>query len=141
MTSDGKQLFREVVEEVWHRGNLAHIRDAFHPAFVGNRPGHRLQDLGAYRRYVTGTRAAFPDVRIDVHQQIGEGDLVASRYVVRGTHYGEFFGVPATGRRIAVEGMTFHRFSGDRIAESWGCWDALGLLTAIGKPFDLRNTA
>jgi len=136
---DGKALFREIIEEVWHRGNLAFVREAYAPAFVGNRPSRRLQDLAAYRSYVAQARAAFPDLRIDVHQQMAEGDLVASRYTVRGTHHGELMGIGPSGRPINVEGLVLQRLSGGRIAESWNSWDALGLVRSIAPPAALHD--
>jgi len=134
---DRKRIFRELVEEVWHRGDLSHIREAFSPAFVGNTPRHRLQSLSDFRVHVTTARAAFPDIRFDVHQQVAEGDYVSTRYTVRGTHVGPFLGLPPTGRPVTVEAMTLHRLSGGRIAESWTQWDTLGLLDELGATIRL----
>ncbi len=138
---EGKQLFRDVVEEVWHRGNLGFIRDAFTPSFLGSVPRNRHQSLDVYRRHVTGIRAAFPDVHIQVHAQVAEGDMVASHYTVRGTHLGEFMGAPPTGRPISVEAMTLHRLSGGRIAQSWTCWDVVGFLQDIGVLSEIEQFA
>ncbi len=132
MSDDPKQLFRDVVEQIWHRGNLAFIREAFLPRFVGNVNRGPVQDLREYRRQVAAARAAFPDIRFAVQQQVGEGDLVVSRYLVRGTHRGDFLGIPPTGRPIAVEGMTMQRLTHGRIAESWTSRDVMGLMQAIG---------
>jgi predicted ester cyclase len=128
---DGKTLYRTMVEEVWHRGQLGYLGEAYSPSFVGNVPRGKLQDLAAYRSYVTTAQAAFPDIRIDVLGQIAEDDFTAHRFRVRGTHLGEFMGIPATGRPISVEGMTMQRLSFGRIAESWSSLDALGLLTDL----------
>ena len=129
--ANGKRLFRELIEQVWHRGNLSFLRTAYSPSFVGNVPRRELQDLSAYRQYVTAVRAAFPDIRIDVLHQIGEGDFTATRYRVRGTHRGEFMGLEATGREIVVEGTTIQRLTNGRIAESWTNWDVIGMLTDL----------
>lgn len=130
--TDGKRLFRAVVDQVWHRGNLAFLDEAYSPWFVGNAPRRRLQDLSAFRAYVAVARAAFPDIRIDVLGQLAEDAFTASRFRVRGTHLGEFMGIPASGRPIAVDGMSMQRLAHGQIAESWNNWDVIGLLTDLG---------
>lgn len=61
-----------------------------------------------------------------------EGDRVATRYTVRGTHTGDFRGLPATGRSFALTGHLIHRLADSKKAEGWGIWDNLGLLTQLG---------
>jgi hypothetical protein len=77
-------------------------------------------------------RSAFPDTVITVEDQIAEGDDVVTRWTGRGTHQGELFGVPPTDNRVEVTGITVDRFSGDKFAESWTNYDALGLMQQIG---------
>ncbi len=128
----GKQLFRDVVEHVWHRGDLTFIDEAYHPAYVANVPRRGFQDLDAFRQYVGEVRTAFPDIRLYVEDQVAEGDLLACRYRVVGTHTGPLMGLPATGQPIDVPGITMERLSGGRFAESWTCWDVIGLFHEIG---------
>jgi predicted ester cyclase len=63
---------------------------------------------------------------------IAEDDRVAARFTMRGTHRGSFFGVPPTGKTIAVQAMNFYRLSGGRFIEERGQPDLLGLLQQIG---------
>jgi len=63
---------------------------------------------------------------------IAEGEKVAARFTMRGTHQGTFFGVPATGKKIAVSAMNFYRLSGGQFVEERGQPDLLGLLQQIG---------
>ena len=76
--------------------------------------------------------AAFPDVDLELFETVEQGDLAAVRYVLSGTHSDEFFGVPATGRKVAVDGQSIFRFEGGKIVERWQSLDALGLLTQLG---------
>ncbi len=131
-THRGKDLFRDVVEHVWHRGDLGFIEQAYHPAYVANVPRRGFQDLRAFRQYVTETRAAFPDIHLYVENQVAEDEFVVSRYRVVGTHTGNFMGLPPSHRPINVCAMTMERLSGGRFAESWTCWDVIGLLHQIG---------
>jgi steroid delta-isomerase-like uncharacterized protein len=75
---------------------------------------------------------AFPDAQITVEDQIAEGDKVVTRWTGRGTHQGEFMGVPPSGNRVEIAGMTLDRFSRGKIAESWTNYDALGMMQQIG---------
>ncbi|GAA0632114.1 hypothetical protein GCM10009535_04710 [Streptomyces thermocarboxydovorans] len=76
-------------------------------------------------------RAAF-DVRFTVDDQIAQGDRVCTRWTCRGTHKGEFLGVPATGQDVTMEGMTWQRFRDGRICEAWWSYDRAGLMEQLG---------
>ena len=77
-------------------------------------------------------KATFPDLHVDLGAVIGEGDLVATRWTVTGTQQAEFFGIPATGKRVTVEGMNFYRLAGGKITEVWTQFDGLGLMQQLG---------
>ena len=77
-------------------------------------------------------RGAFPDAQIIIEDQLAEGDMVATRWTARGTHQGELLGVPPSGNRVEVAGMTISRAEGGKIAEEWNNYDALGLMQQIG---------
>lgn len=76
--------------------------------------------------------AAFPDVQIAVDGEISEGDTVASRWTMTGTHQGEFLGVPPTGRQVTIIGNDFSRMVDGKIAEHWAQFDGLGTMMQLG---------
>ena len=76
--------------------------------------------------------SAFPDLTITVEDLIAEGDRVASRTTLRGTHDGELFGAPPTGRALTVPMMSIERIAAGRVAEHWRVSDELGLLRQLG---------
>ena len=84
------------------------------------------------RAFYTQFHAAFPDLRLEVFETVEQDDLVAARYAFSGTHSAEFFGVPATGREVRVDGMSIFRFRDGRIATRWQSMDAAGLLMQLG---------
>jgi steroid delta-isomerase-like uncharacterized protein len=77
-------------------------------------------------------RAAFPDLKITVEDQIAEGDKVVTRWTAEGTHDGDLPGLPASGRSSTVTGIGIDRIEGGKIVEAWGNWDTLGMLQQLG---------
>lgn len=91
-----------------------------------------LQGPKGYLTIIGMMRSGFPDIQWSIEEMISENDKVAVRFTMKGTHKGTFFGVPATGKQIAVSAMNFYRLSDDQIIEELGQPDLLGLLTQIG---------
>jgi steroid delta-isomerase-like uncharacterized protein len=91
-----------------------------------------MRGLEGYMNILGMMRSGFSDIQWTLEETIAEGDKVAARFTMRGTHDGAFFGAPATGKKIEVRAMNFYRFSGGMIAEEYGQPDLLGLLQQIG---------
>ena len=77
-------------------------------------------------------RGGFPDIQWTLEEMVAEGDKVAARFTMRGTHRGTFFGVPPTERKIVAQAMNIYRLSGVQFVEERGLPDMLGLLQQIG---------
>ncbi len=86
----------------------------------------------AFKQMVAGFRAALPDLRETVEDQVAEGDKVVSRFISRGTHKGELMGAPPTGRQITIRGTDISRIRNGKIVEAWVMFDALALMQQIG---------
>jgi len=95
-------------------------------------PGPEVSGRDGFTWMVAMYRAAFPDLTWIVHDQVAEGDLVATRWSTTGTHKGEFMDVPGTGVYRETRGMTFDRIANGQAVEAWAVWNTLGLLQAIG---------
>jgi steroid delta-isomerase-like uncharacterized protein len=92
-------------------------------AFAGRR---------AIRERAAALLAAFPDLRLERLELVVDGERHADRWVMTGTHRGPLFGMPASGRRVRVEGATFTRLGADGlVAEDVHFLDALGLLAQL----------
>lgn len=78
-------------------------------------------------------KGAFPDLRAEVEDMVAAGDRVAVRVRFRGTHEGDFLGVPATGRAVDYVSHEFYRVAGGLIAEEWICSDMTGLLGSLTR--------
>jgi steroid delta-isomerase-like uncharacterized protein len=91
-----------------------------------------LQGPSGYLAIIGMMRAGFPDIQWTLEETIAEGDKVAARFTMRGTHEGVFFGVPPSGRKINVKAMNFYRIAEGQFVEEHGQPDLLGLLQQIG---------
>lgn len=85
-----------------------------------------------FRSFVGMLYAAFPDLRHAIVEQIGEKDTVVTLLTVRGTHLGNFFGIPSTGKEIVFPDIVVTRFREGKIVQLDAQFDALSLLAQLG---------
>jgi steroid delta-isomerase-like uncharacterized protein len=127
-----KVLAQRVWEEIWHQGQLSRTDELFTADFVRHDPGRQLHGTDQNRQFIISMRAAFPDVHYTVDDQIAEGNKVVVRYRFRGTHLGEFQGMPPTRKEVGYSGILIYRVADGKIAEQWTEFDLLGLLRQLG---------
>ena len=77
-------------------------------------------------------RNAFSDFELTIEDVLTDGDKVAGRYKIRGTHSGELMGVPGSGSKVDLDGQSFFRFQDGKVVERWQAMDGAALLTQIG---------
>jgi steroid delta-isomerase-like uncharacterized protein len=104
------------------------------PNAVFHVPGRAepVRGPAGYLEIIAMMRGGFPDIRWNLEETIAEGDKVAARFTMSGTHDGAFLGVPPTGKAIKVQAMNFYRLSGGKFVEERGQPDLLSLLQQIG---------
>ncbi|GAA2440155.1 ester cyclase [Streptomyces mauvecolor] len=125
---------RRFFHEIATGGNL----DAIDEVFAADYADHDIikeQDTvvgrDEIRDDIIGWRSAF-DFSFDLDRQICEGDDVVTLWTVKGTHTGDFQGLPATGKQVAFTGTTIFRFKNDMIQEGWWHYDVMGLMKQLG---------
>ncbi len=91
-----------------------------------------MRGPAGYLAIIGMMRGGFPDIQWTLEEMVAEGDKVAARFTMRGTHRGAFLGVPPTGKAIAVQAMNIYRLRGGQFVEERGQPDMLGLLQQIG---------
>ncbi len=91
-----------------------------------------MRGPAGYMNILGMMRGGFSDIQWTLEETIAEGDKVAARFTMRGTHDGAFFGVPATGKKIEVRAMNFYRLRSGQFVEEDGQPDLLELLKQIG---------
>jgi steroid delta-isomerase-like uncharacterized protein len=92
-----------------------------------------VRGLDGVREFIGEVTRAFPDGQVTVEDLVAEGDREVQRVTYRGTHQGEFQGVPATGKAVEAWVMVISRLADGKIAEEWQLVDTLGLLQQLGR--------
>ena len=120
-----------LVDEVINGGNTRLLSDLLDPEHVTHDPTGDLYGPEGMRIDISGYRTAFPDFRMTTEDLVADGDRVARRFRLEGTHAGDFMGIPPSGRHVALGGIAIHRFAEGRLIETWLSYDCLGLLDQL----------
>ena len=130
MSEENKTLARpswEIVNQ--HNPDL--IDEMYAPDFVWHEPDQDIHGSEEAKQFVSTFFKAFPDLNVTVEDEIAEGDKVATRWTIRGTHQGDLEGISSTGKQIELQDITIHRIDGDKIVEEWERYDNLGLMQQL----------
>ncbi len=131
---ENKAVVRRFVEEVQSQHRLELVDELLAPDFLtvvptGMPPAPR--GTAYFKQFYTTMLQAFPDLQVTIHDQIAEGDKVTTRKTMRGTHRGEFMGIPPTGKEVELLVIDIFRVTGGKLVEHWGVWDRLSILYQI----------
>ena len=135
MSTDNKALVGRFHREIFEQGSRVAADAICALDFVwhgANMPPMMPQGPEGAHWFAALIRSAFSDIRISRDDTIAEGDRVVDRWTFRGTHTGEFLGIPATGKTVTVTGIDIFRIANGRLAELWQSWDQLGMLQQLG---------
>jgi steroid delta-isomerase-like uncharacterized protein len=134
---ENKALVRRVLAGVRHGWTPAVIEQFFAPDYRRHLTPTGPQLTGEEQRErASRLREAFPDADATLEDIVAEGDRVAYRLTIRGTHRGPFLGVPPTGRRVTVSFFAIVRVEDGKLAEEWGGLDQSDLLRQLRAPAD-----
>lgn len=132
-TEENKAIVRRCMDALWTRGDLSVLEELVTADYIEHSgPPGLPEGRDNMRAQVQIFRTAAPDLRHETHDLIAEGDLVVERWTATGTHLGDFFGIPPTGRPIQTSGVHIFRLANGQIAEHWGNSDDLGVLRQVG---------
>jgi steroid delta-isomerase-like uncharacterized protein len=131
--TENSALVRRFVEEIFNKGNLEVAAEILTPDYTHHDPTTNEFGSGieGFKQMISLYRQAF-DLQIVLEDQVAAGDKVVDRWTGHGTHQGEFMGQPPTGKKITATGISIHRIAGNRIAETWNNYDALGIMQQLG---------
>ena len=131
---ENKAVVRRVIEEMFNKGNLDAADELVAPDFVDHDPAMPEEVRGpeGFKEFAAAYRAAFPDLHVEIEEQIAEGDLVATRWTAIGTHDGDLMGIAPTGNQVTQPGMDITRVSDGKIAETWEGYNSMVMMQQIG---------
>jgi predicted ester cyclase len=136
MSEENKEKTRRLLEEAFGQGKVEVIDEVLDPDFVcwdPNSESGEIRGADTIKGEIEYFHSAVPDLTYTVEDQVVEGDKVVSRWKARGTHQGEFFGVPGSGRRIEMSGIQIDRFDeSGKLIEEWPEYDLLGAMKQMG---------
>lgn len=131
-TDANKALVLRFINEVQIGKDLGLVDELFSPSLVNH------SAAGVQKEWREGMKAAlrvffhaFPDLDVEVDLQVAEGDMVSTRKIFRGTHRGEFRGVPPSGNKVEFVVVEFMRVRAGKIIEHWGMVDRPTLMDQI----------
>jgi steroid delta-isomerase-like uncharacterized protein len=131
-----KQIIQNFVQVVWNGRNLTSLENFWTEDCINHAmPSTDNCGINALRIYhesfFDDFFAAFPDIQIEIVQQLSEGDRVASYITSRGKHSGAFYGISPTGKSISTSVIRIDRIQDGKIAEHWSVSDAAGIMQQI----------
>jgi steroid delta-isomerase-like uncharacterized protein len=123
-----------VIEELFNKGNLDLADELIAPDYVDHDTAlpEDVRGPEGFKQFVSLYRSAFPDLHVEILEQIAEGDRVATRWVATGTHQGELMGIPPTGNRMRQPGMEVVHVSEGKYVEEWEGYNAMVMMQQLG---------
>lgn len=121
-------------EELFNQGKVELVEELLHPEYVNHSPGS--PDLPRGREgvalVVRAMRRGMPDLHYTIEDMVVGDAAVAVRATMTGTHLGDFFGMPPTGKRVSIAQFTLERFRGEQIVSHHRLSDDLAMLRQLG---------
>jgi predicted ester cyclase len=132
-SEENEAIVREAVE-AFNQGDPKAVDRLFAADYVDHDPSRAGLPPGpeGVKQAWSMFRAAFPDLRATIDDSIAEGDKVAVRGKIQGTHEGELMGIPPTGSKVTVELIDINRIENGKLVERWGEADMLGMMRQLG---------
>lgn len=134
MSAENKAIIRRLYEEIWNKRKVELVSQIISPSHALQAPNVSGSAVGpeAYKRQLMLFFAGYPDLRFSVEDIIAEEDKVVACWTFSGTHKGEYLGIPATNKKVSVDGITIHHIAKGKIMDSYSNWDALGMMQQLG---------
>jgi steroid delta-isomerase-like uncharacterized protein len=128
---------KAIANRAWEassKGDFETLKEMGTPEYLWYLPSNSTKPISRDEAIEKAKRlhSAFPDINFSIEELIAVGDKVICRYIMRGTHQGEFAGIPATGNKVEVSGIIISRIENGKIVEEREEWDMLGFMQQIG---------
>jgi predicted ester cyclase len=133
-SEEAKEIIRRWNEEGWSGGRYELAHEIISPNMVVHGAGGQTVGMGpdGLIDLIRTWRTAFPDGHMEIDDLIVEGDTVAIRNTWYGTQQAEFYGVPPSGKKVAVTSVGIDRVQDGLVTEGWGELDMVGMMQQMG---------
>ena len=126
-----KQQVRERLES-FNKGDSSRFAEYMAPASMSHFPGMPPLTFEQFMGLLAAFRSAFPDLHISINSQVAEGDTVVTLWTFTGTQRGELQGIPPSGKKVTMDGVSVDRFEGKAVIDHREFFDQLGMLQQLG---------
>jgi predicted ester cyclase len=124
---------RRFYERIINEDDLAVVDEVLDPDYEDESSVPlELPGREGFKRRINELRRSFT-LRIELHDMLAEGDLVAFRWTITGAHVGEFGGVAPTHRRVILRGLNLERVVDGRIKQHWSEFDPDALMRQVAS--------
>jgi predicted ester cyclase len=136
MSTDHKATSKHLLE-LWGDNAVHQASDYLATNYVNHQmpdaeAGTSTKSLDDWKTLVAEFHRGFSDVKMEILQQVAEGDYVMSRWKMTGKHTGKFEKYEPTGKTSTWTGVHTDRYDGDKMVESWVDWDKYSFLEGLG---------
>ncbi len=133
MSAEANKALISRYQEIYNSDKLDELSDIISPnlnshTMLPGLPGG-VEGAKMSHNFVKG---AFPDNHITTDDLVADDDKVVQRFTARGTHLGDFIGIPATGKKFEITGISIFRIADGKIVEHWANMDSMGLMQQLG---------
>lgn len=119
-TSENKAIVIRFNKEFLEQGNIDVLKEIVADNFINHTADTVPNNADGLKQFVTILHTGFSDFHIDIHEQVGENDIIATRKTIRATHTGKIMGHLPTGKQVVFNVMDFVRLRDGKYIEHWG---------------------
>jgi steroid delta-isomerase-like uncharacterized protein len=132
MESTALDLTRTLIEEAFNKGNLEILDEIIHQDYHYRSPDSEIKGIDELKGFIGDFRTGFPDLNLNIDQQLIDADKTCTCFTFTGTHMGSFMDNPATKQKVKVHGIVVSRLQDNKIVEEWEILDMLSFLQQLG---------
>lgn len=118
-STQNKTISQRFIEEVFNARKTEEANNFVTPDVIYHGMGEEVRGLEEFKRWVAEDLSAFPDMKITIVDNFGEGNKVAVRWTLKATHEKDFADFPATHKKFETRGVEIFHFEGNKVKEAW----------------------